>query len=54
VWYEALLRRGYLVRRGSEYGLDGHLRITIAPSDVMASVALAMADVSAELGAPLA
>jgi histidinol-phosphate aminotransferase len=53
-WYEALLRRGFVVRRGSEYGLDGHLRITIAPSDVMANLALAMAEVAQELGAPLA
>ncbi len=52
-WYEALLRRGYLVRRGSEYGLSGHLRITTAPSDVMAGAALAMSDVMEELGAPL-
>ncbi len=50
-WYEALLRRGYLVRRGSEYGLQGHLRITIAPSDVMAAVALTMASVGGELTA---
>jgi len=50
-WYEALLHRGYLVRRGSEYGLQGHLRITIAPSDVMAEVALTMASVGNELGA---
>jgi histidinol-phosphate aminotransferase len=50
-WYEALLRRGYLVRRGSEYGLRGHVRITIAPSDVMAGAALAMSDVSEELSA---
>ncbi len=51
-WYEALLGRGYLVRRGSEYGLRGHLRITIAPSDVMANVALAMSEVAEELAAP--
>ena len=51
-WYEALMRRGYLVRRGSEYGLRGQLRITIAPSDVMAGVAMAMSDVAGELSAP--
>jgi histidinol-phosphate aminotransferase len=51
-WYEALLRRGYLVRRGSEYGLTGHLRITVAPSDVMAGAAVAMSNVMEELGAP--
>ena len=49
-WYEALLHRGYLVRRGSEYGLRGHLRITIAPSDVMADVAMAMSELVDELG----
>ena len=50
-WYEALLHRGYLVRRGSEYGLRGHVRVTVAPSDVMADVALAMSEVADELGA---
>jgi histidinol-phosphate aminotransferase len=52
-WYDALLRRGYLVRRGSEYGLRGHLRITIAPADVMAGVAIAMSEVADRLGATL-
>ena len=42
-WYEALVRRGFLVRRGSEYGLKGHLRITVGPNDLMASLASAMA-----------
>jgi len=50
-WYDALMRRGYLVRRGSEYGLRGQLRITIAPSDVMAGMAMAMSEVAEELGA---
>jgi histidinol-phosphate aminotransferase len=40
-WYEALLKRGYLVRPGSEYGLDGHLRITIGPPGLMHDVVLA-------------
>ncbi len=48
-WFEALLRRGFLVRQGSEYGLRGHLRITVGPSPLMASVASAMADVYEEL-----
>ena len=48
-WYEALLHRGFLVRRGSEYGLDGHLRITVAPSDVMANLAMTMSEVAEEL-----
>jgi histidinol-phosphate aminotransferase len=37
-WYEGLLKRGYLVRSGSEYGLDGHLRITIGPAGLMRDV----------------
>jgi histidinol-phosphate aminotransferase len=49
LWYEGLLRRGFLVRPGSEYGLRGHLRITIGPSELMASVASAMAAVADEL-----
>jgi histidinol-phosphate aminotransferase len=32
---EALLRRGLLVRPGSEFGLDEHVRITIGPPDLM-------------------
>jgi histidinol-phosphate aminotransferase len=48
-WYEALLRRGFLVRPGSEYGLEGHLRITVGPEELMKSVATAMADVAEEL-----
>jgi histidinol-phosphate aminotransferase len=51
-WYEGLLRRGFLVRPGSEFGLRGHLRITIGPDDLMASVASAIAEVREELGVP--
>ena len=50
LWYEALIRRGFLVRPGSEFGLRGHLRITIGPSQMMEAVASAMAEVSEELG----
>jgi histidinol-phosphate aminotransferase len=50
-WYEALIRRGFLVRPGHELGLPGHLRITIGPEDLMAEVAVAMAQVSDELAA---
>jgi histidinol-phosphate aminotransferase len=32
---EALLRRGILVRPGSEFGLDEHVRITIGPPELM-------------------
>jgi histidinol-phosphate aminotransferase len=49
-WYEGLLRRGFLVRPGSEFGLEGHLRITVGPDELMASVASAIAEVAAELG----
>jgi len=48
-WYEGLLRRGFLVRPGSEFGLEGHLRITGGPAELMASVAAAVAEVAAEL-----
>lgn len=48
-WYEGLLRRGFLVRPGSEFGLEGHLRITVGPSELMATVASAIADVADEL-----
>ena len=37
-WYEHLLRRGFLVRPGSEFKLPGHLRITIGPQPLMAAV----------------
>jgi histidinol-phosphate/aromatic aminotransferase/cobyric acid decarboxylase-like protein len=32
---EMLLRRGLLVRGGHEFGLPGHVRITLAPEHVM-------------------
>ena len=51
-WSEALLRRGYLVRPGSEYGLAGHLRITIGPQPLMRAVAQVMAEVAEELKRP--
>ena len=50
-WYEGLLRRGFLVRPGSEFGLEGHLRITVGPEALMGSVADAMAAVAVELRA---
>jgi histidinol-phosphate aminotransferase len=55
-WYEGLVRRGFLVRQGSEFGLAGHLRITIGPNELMASVATALSEVADELsstGRPL-
>lgn len=36
---EALLRRGLLVRPGTEYGLDGHVRVTVGPRPLMERVA---------------
>lgn len=48
-WYEGLLRRRFLVRPGSEFGLPGHLRITIGPEELMADVASAMAELRDEL-----
>lgn len=45
-WYEGLLKEGFLVRRGSEFALSGHLRITIGRDDVMTAVAAAMADLA--------
>ncbi|HEY9287447.1 MAG TPA: histidinol-phosphate transaminase [Candidatus Dormibacteraeota bacterium] len=51
-WSEELLRRGYLVRPGSEYGLAGHLRITIGPEPLMQAVAEAIAQVGEELKRP--
>jgi histidinol-phosphate aminotransferase len=50
-WYEGLVRRGFLVRPGSEFGLGGHLRITIGPDELMADVVTAMAEVCDELSA---
>jgi histidinol-phosphate aminotransferase len=50
-WYEGLLRRGFLVRPGFEYGLHGHLRITVGPAAMMESVAAAITEVAAELRA---
>jgi len=50
-WYEGLVRRGFLVRPGCEFGLAGHLRITIGPQELMAEVARAIAEVGEELSA---
>src|SRR2546423_1010795 len=50
-WYEGLVRRGFLVRPGSEFGLRGHLRITVGPQALMTAVASAMAEVRKDLAA---
>lgn len=46
---EALLRRGLLVRSGSEFGLPQTVRITVAPEPVMERVAAELAAARAEL-----
>jgi histidinol-phosphate aminotransferase len=48
-WYEGLVRRGFLVRAGSEFGLAGHLRITVGPRELMDAVVSAMEDVRTEI-----
>lgn len=49
-WYDRLLDRGFLVRPGSEFGLSGHLRITIGPEELMTELTKAMVEVRDELG----
>jgi histidinol-phosphate aminotransferase len=46
---EALLRRGLLIRAGSEFGLPGTVRITVAPAPVMERVAAELVAARAEL-----
>jgi histidinol-phosphate aminotransferase len=49
---EGLARRGLLVRAGSEFGLDGFVRITTAAEPVMERAAAELADVRARLREP--
>jgi histidinol-phosphate aminotransferase len=42
---ERLLRRGFLIRAGSEFGLPGCARITVGPNDVMERFARELAEV---------
>jgi histidinol-phosphate aminotransferase len=54
---DLLVRRGILIRPGSELGLPGWARITVAPRDVMDRAAAALLDARAQLsgaGAPAA
>jgi histidinol-phosphate/aromatic aminotransferase/cobyric acid decarboxylase-like protein len=44
-----LLRRGILVRPGTELGLPGWARITVAPDEVMARAAAALVEERAGL-----
>ena len=46
---EALVRRGVLIRPGSELGLPGWARITVAPDDVMDRAAAALLETRDEL-----
>jgi len=48
-WQAGLIRRGFLVRPGSDFGLPGHLRITIGPGDLMDAVVSALRSVRDEL-----
>lgn len=49
--FEGLVRRGFLVRPGQEFGLSGHVRITIGPTPLMDEVARALVEVRDELRA---
>jgi len=40
---DALARRGLLIRPGSEFGLDGYVRITVGPLPIMDRVAAELA-----------
>jgi histidinol-phosphate aminotransferase len=46
---EALVRRGVLIRPGSELGLPGWARITVAPDDVMDRAAAALLETRDEV-----
>ena len=48
-WQAGLIGRGFLVRPGSDFGLAGHLRITVGPSDLMDDVLAALRSVRDEL-----
>ncbi|MGH2450520.1 MAG: pyridoxal phosphate-dependent aminotransferase, partial [Candidatus Limnocylindria bacterium] len=49
--YDRLLRRGLLVRPGSEFGLDGSVRITVGPQPLMERATAELAHARAELSA---
>jgi histidinol-phosphate aminotransferase len=48
---ERIARRGILVRPGTEFGLPGHVRITVAPAPLMERVAAELLD-ACDLSAP--
>jgi histidinol-phosphate aminotransferase len=46
---DAVARRGFLVRPGSGFGLPRHVRVTVAPADVVRRAVAAMAEARDEL-----
>jgi histidinol-phosphate aminotransferase len=47
---DRLARRGLLIRAGSEFGLPGHVRITVAPAPLMEEAAAELADACDAVG----
>jgi histidinol-phosphate aminotransferase len=47
--FEAMVRRGFLIRPGSEFGMPGRVRITVGPSELMARVVDAMVEARDEI-----
>ena len=47
--FDALVPRGFLVRPGREFGLDGHIRVTVGPPDLMERAVEAIASVRSGL-----
>jgi histidinol-phosphate aminotransferase len=48
---KALLRRGFLVRPGEDFGMPGYIRVTIGPLALMERLAAALGDALEELSA---
>jgi histidinol-phosphate aminotransferase len=48
---KALLRRGFLVRPGEDFGMPGYIRVTIGPLPLMERLAAALGDALDELSA---
>jgi len=46
--FERLARRGLLVRPGSEFGLPGHVRITVGPAELMERAAAELLEATRE------
>ena len=47
--FEGMVRRGFLIRPGSEFGLAGRVRITIGPTALMQQVLEAIVEVRDEI-----